>query len=434
MLCPTAMAQSWQYSRTISTYGDVKRQNLAFSGNTYLFVGSGGYIDKWNAHTGAWMRDVYVGSNIQVQALAIPENNAFFIVYAVEHDLNAERQYNDVEMRYTDDLSWRSDIDFDGNWGTRRLAVSENGKRLVFTTWTNFGNHYVHSWDVSARTPVKKGHAHYDPDVGMISEELLRAIAIDGEGHYYFLADGDNNVDERYFTSGNLSHVYNPNSEVISLAYRNGYFANGSLDNRVHIWGYNPPKWIRGVQTSTDPRVVAFSKDRNYLAAGTANGDVYVWKVSNGVLLSILSRHTTGVNSVAFSHNGQFIASADSADNVYIWSRSGAGAPTATPQVETPITETTLFSNYPNPFNPETWIPYQLAKPAEVTVSIHSADGKLVRTLTLGQLPAGVYQDKDRAVYWDGKNEQGESVASGVYFYTLKAGDFSATKKMLIRK
>ena len=103
-------------------------------------------------------------------------------------------------------------------------------------------------------------------------------------------------------------------------------------------------------------------------------------------------------------------------------------------QTETPPQETTLLANYPNPFNPETWIPYQLAKPAEVTVSIHSAAGKLVRTLALGQLPAGVYQDKDRAAYWDGKNEQEESVASGLYFYTLRAGDFSATKKMLIRK
>ena len=96
--------------------------------------------------------------------------------------------------------------------------------------------------------------------------------------------------------------------------------------------------------------------------------------------------------------------------------------------------ETALLANYPNPFNPETWIPYQLAKPAEVTVSIHAADGKLVQTLELGQLPAGVYEEKDRAAYWDGTNAQGESVASGLYFYTLKADDFSATKKMLIRK
>ena len=96
--------------------------------------------------------------------------------------------------------------------------------------------------------------------------------------------------------------------------------------------------------------------------------------------------------------------------------------------------ETVLLTNYPNPFNPETWIPYQLAKPAEVTVTIYAADGKLVRTLALGHQAAGVYQSKSRAAYWDGRNEVGESVASGVYFYTLKAGDFTATRKMIIQK
>ena len=95
---------------------------------------------------------------------------------------------------------------------------------------------------------------------------------------------------------------------------------------------------------------------------------------------------------------------------------------------------TALFANYPNPFNPETWIPYQLAEAAEVQVSIHAADGELVRTLALGQLPAGVYQGKERAAYWDGRNAQGEPVASGVYFYTLQAGEFSAARKMVIRK
>ena len=99
-----------------------------------------------------------------------------------------------------------------------------------------------------------------------------------------------------------------------------------------------------------------------------------------------------------------------------------------------PPKETALLSNYPNPFNPETWIPYQLSEAAEVTVTIHSPDGKLVRTLELGQMPAGAYSDKDRAAYWDGRNAQGEPVASGVYFYTLTAGDFSATRKMVIRK
>ena len=96
--------------------------------------------------------------------------------------------------------------------------------------------------------------------------------------------------------------------------------------------------------------------------------------------------------------------------------------------------ETALLSNYPNPFNPETWIPYQLSKPAEVHITIHSLEGKLIRSLALGLFPVGVYHSKSRAVYWDGRNGLGELVASGVYFYTLTAGEFTATRKMIVRK
>ena len=96
--------------------------------------------------------------------------------------------------------------------------------------------------------------------------------------------------------------------------------------------------------------------------------------------------------------------------------------------------ETALLPNYPNPFNPETWIPYQLFEPAEVTLHIYTVNGILVRTLALGHTPAGIYQSRSRAAYWDGRNDVGESVASGVYFYTLTTGDFTATRKMLIRK
>ena len=96
--------------------------------------------------------------------------------------------------------------------------------------------------------------------------------------------------------------------------------------------------------------------------------------------------------------------------------------------------ETSLLPNYPNPFNPETWIPYHLAKDANVTLHIYAVNGALVRTLALGHLPAGMYRSRSRAAYWNGRNEFGESVASGIYFYMLTAGDFSATQKMLIQK
>ncbi len=98
------------------------------------------------------------------------------------------------------------------------------------------------------------------------------------------------------------------------------------------------------------------------------------------------------------------------------------------------IDETQLLANYPNPFNPETWIPYQLAKPSEVTITIFDVRGRVVRTLILGNQPAGIYRSRSKAAHWDGKNTFGEKVAGGMYFYRLTAGDFSATHKMLILK
>ena len=110
-----------------------------------------------------------------------------------------------------------------------------------------------------------------------------------------------------------------------------------------------------------------------------------------------------------------------------------ANSSLASSEIPTPDA-TSLFANYPNPFNPETWIPYQLAKPADVTLTIYAVDGTLIRTLVLAHQPAGPYHSKNRAACWDGRNAVGEPVASGIYFYTLTAGDFSATRKMLIRK
>ena len=97
-------------------------------------------------------------------------------------------------------------------------------------------------------------------------------------------------------------------------------------------------------------------------------------------------------------------------------------------------TETVLLPNYPNPFNPETWIPYHLAESAAVTITICAANGNVVRTLALGHQPAGLYQHRSRAAYWDGRNDLGEPVASGIYLYTLTVGNFTCTRKMLIRK
>ena len=98
------------------------------------------------------------------------------------------------------------------------------------------------------------------------------------------------------------------------------------------------------------------------------------------------------------------------------------------------VRETRLLPNYPNPFNPETWIPYQLAKAADVSVTIYDVGGRLVRTVSVGFRPVGYYLTRERAAYWDGRNETGEPVSSGVYFLQFVAGDFTATQRVVIVK
>ena len=93
-----------------------------------------------------------------------------------------------------------------------------------------------------------------------------------------------------------------------------------------------------------------------------------------------------------------------------------------------------LLQNYPNPFNPETWIPFKLSKASDVTIRIYNIAGELVRNIDLGRREVGSYTARERAAYWDGKNQYGEQVASGVYFYNIQAGSFNATKRMVILK
>lgn len=98
------------------------------------------------------------------------------------------------------------------------------------------------------------------------------------------------------------------------------------------------------------------------------------------------------------------------------------------------VSETKLLPNYPNPFNPETWLPYQLAKAADVNVKIYDVGGRLVRTIPVGFKPVGYYLTRERAAYWDGRNEIGESVSSGVYFLRFVAGEFTVTQRVVVVK
>jgi len=96
--------------------------------------------------------------------------------------------------------------------------------------------------------------------------------------------------------------------------------------------------------------------------------------------------------------------------------------------------KTALLQNYPNPFNPETWIPYQFSEASEVTITIYDALGRVIKQLDLGYQPAGLYRTRPRAAHWDGRNEVGESVASGVYFVQLKTKGYQQTRRIILLK
>ena len=282
-------------------------------------------------------------------------------------------------------------------------------------------------------------------------------------------------------------------SVVYSVAFSpdGNTLASGSVDRTIRLWDVN-----MGTMKSTltghtgEVHSVTFSPDGKTLASGSLDGTVLLWDIApaepprlaadvnadgtvniQDLVQVAANLGATGENAADVNGDGVVniqdlvqVAAQLGADTAApsAWSRNREVAPTKdeveqwliqaqalnltdatlqrgirfleqlllalTPQ------EIALLANYPNPFNPETWIPYQLASPAEVALHIHAVDGTLVRTLSLGHKGIGMYQSRSRAAYWDGRNVQGEPLASGVYFYTLTADDFTATRKMLIRK
>ena len=172
------------------------------------------------------------------------------------------------------------------------------------------------------------------------------------------------------------------------------------------------------------------------IAQGSVESDTYTVSRTSGTTgaVSVYINALTAPNQPS-GHKGYKLMNQTPSNRAFVIYAAGAGAPTAVINNKsvTPVI-TTLLPNYPNPFNPETWIPYQLSKSSDVTITIYNMRGVAVRILALGHQKAGYYTTRKRAAYWDGRNIIGEKVAAGVYFTTFKAGDFSATRKMLIRK
>ena len=211
--------------------------------------------------------------------------------------------------------------------------------------------------------------------------------------------------------------------------------ASGDLELRIWKLLSDGPQLLTILDGGHQP--VYFSPDGRYLFA-SRDGYAQVWDWQTRTPLE----HPSIPVYFDISRDGAILLSEAVSGQIRIWHGSVL-LPSEPVAVESSgkqivilgaVKRDQLLQNFPNPFNPETWIPFRLADESRVTIYIYNSAGQLVRRLSPGIMPAGDYSSQSQAIYWDGRNDAGESVSSGIYLYTISAGDFSATRKMFIQK
>ena len=274
--------------------------------------------------------------------------------------------------------------------------IAHNSINITFTNEpdTRPGNQYHHLDEVPKSIVVKTKDPDLQPPVLDVNRITISASPTVPEA-----PNGETTVDIIFLIKDNISGY-----RIAGMYLRDPH---GSMH---HFWHYHSER--SRMYPSGNPKIYKEYNQRIILPVGSVPG---IWGLAEMTL---------------WDRAGNF-SKYDFTEIVRFEIGDGPAAPELT--AELPQT-TQLLPNYPNPFNPETWIPYQLAKSSDVNISIYAVDGKIVRNLNLGYQQAGIYESRSRAAYWDGKNEIGEQVASGVYFFTFSSKDFTDTRKMLIRK
>ena len=240
---------------------------------------------------------------------------------------------------------------------------------------------------------------------------------------------------------------------VISFQPLNSANANTLARTYVKDFDLWPPHWPKDRLKEVD---VAFDVNKYWAFAPTANHydieSVALHEFGHWLVIDDLDHGPYGCDeftsavmykSIGANVSKRILHWIDNFGKWYIY--SSGDVPMAPPgmlterfspplQSAADVLHTRLLHNYPDPFNPETWIPFELDHDANVTIDIYDSNGELVRTLAVGDKPKGSYVEQAKAVHWDGKNNNGKNVASGVYFYTLQTDDYSQTRRMVILK
>ena len=339
------------------------------------------------------------------------------------------------------------------------VAFSPDGRTLASGSY----DRTIRLWDVETEQHLQTLEGHTSNVLSVAFSPDESTLASGGEDNTFLLYDDTVRLWDAK-TGQYLQTLRGHTDGVTSVAFsRDGRtLASGSYDNTIQVWELAP------AMPTVEPSQPDTPVSEPVQLAGDLNADGVV-NIQDLVLVASqfgqTGQHAADINEDGMVNIQDLVLVAGAFDTT-------ASAPAVHPQVVETLTagevqgwlrrakqfehkdttvargievlkdllalltpaETVLLHNYPNPFNPETWIPYQLKTPAEVRIAIHDPRGVLVRELSLGYQVAGRYTSRARAAYWDGRNTVGEPVASGLYFYTLTAGDFSATRRMVILK